>query len=1203
MRTDLVSRGIHSSNAAGDGVTDDRAAIQAAINWAIGNNGRYHTAKFLYFPNGTYLISDTIQSRVSTSGFSNGWRAGMIFVGQSQANTIIKLANNASGFTDPSSRKSMIITGSENPNNSSEALDGSGNEAFRHQIHNLTVDTGNGNIGAVAVDFNASNRGAVRDVLIRSGDSQKRGIIGLELRKNGDGVGPLIVKNVTIDGFDRGIRGNNSTYSSTFENLTFRNQKVSVIDPGGSMFTIRNLTSTNSVPVLDDSSNLAHVVILNANVSGGSSTNTAFANRGKLLLRDVQSSGYGTVVDNFSGGTPDIPSNGGSTMVSEFSSHSPRSLFSNTRTTTLRLPVEETPTYANNNFSDWANVENFGATKNNSSDNDGPAIQAAIDSGAKIVYFPNGDYRVSTPIYVRGSVRKIIGFESKVGVSSDFSAPEMFRFDSTGTVIFRNLSLFGKVTHNSSGTLALVHCDFRGSDYHNTSAGTGKTFLEDVISPVIRLNGPSHRLWGRQLNCEHATTEFRNDGATAWLLGFKTEREYNILDARNGSFTEIFGGHFQVSNNASSTIPCLEIENSTTSINFGIYQSAYPLVVRETRNGVTREALRNDLPTRGNGNSVPLYVSGPATVASPTFSPPAGVYNSPQTVTISSATTGATIRYTTNGSTPTSSSGTVYNGPITISTNINLQAIAYKSGIGNSPVISGTYQFQTSSVATTVNSSGNIDFGTDISSYGPRQDGQDGSATSAVVSPNRKSATLAGNAWKTFPLNYTVTANTMLSFSLQSTDAGEIVGISLDNDDNPTSGRRAFLFGGSQVDGNAHSSWAWTVSESFATGTNPMNITISVGDYFQGSVTRLGLISDDDGDASSNSTFSNFRIYEATTQPPGGTATTIASSGSITFGSDLSSYGNQDTSNSAPTISANGGESQLEGNSWKIAPIAYTVTSDTVLQVTINASDTGEILGVSLDTDATPLNSRRAFLLGGSDVNGSRYQDWSWTLSPRYTSNLGSVTYLIPVGNYFTGPVSRLGLIADDDNNASANVTFSNLKLYEDSSINEVCTMVSPVDDTYVRGGTNSSRNYGDASFIRVKASGNSFYERIGLVKFDVSGIAQSAATVKIVLPVDGVEKNSAQPISIHTLPEDNWSEDTVVWSNRPNAGSLIQTFDVQGSYIGSDIVIDVTAYVLAQRSGDQTASFMLTQPNSANSFVDFGSKEGETPVFLEITE
>jgi hypothetical protein len=79
----------------------------------------------------------------------------------------------------------------------------------------------------------------------------------------------------------------------------------------------------------------------------------------------------------------------------------------------------------------------------------------------------------------------------------------------------------------------------------------------------------------------------------------------------------------------------------------------------------------------------------PAATA-PTFSPAAGTYTSAQSVTIHDATSDATIYYTTNGTTPSTSS-TKYTGPITVSSTETLQAIAVASGNSNSAVASTAY--------------------------------------------------------------------------------------------------------------------------------------------------------------------------------------------------------------------------------------------------------------------------------------------------------------------------------------------------------------------------------------------------------------------------------------------------------------------------------------------------------------------------------
>ena len=78
--------------------------------------------------------------------------------------------------------------------------------------------------------------------------------------------------------------------------------------------------------------------------------------------------------------------------------------------------------------------------------------------------------------------------------------------------------------------------------------------------------------------------------------------------------------------------------------------------------------------------------------ASPTLSPSSGNYTQSQTVVISSTTVGATVYYTTDGSTPTSSS-TQYTGPITVSQTTTVKAIATATGYSNSGIGTAVYTF------------------------------------------------------------------------------------------------------------------------------------------------------------------------------------------------------------------------------------------------------------------------------------------------------------------------------------------------------------------------------------------------------------------------------------------------------------------------------------------------------------------------------
>ncbi len=110
-------------------------------------------------------------------------------------------------------------------------------------------------------------------------------------------------------------------------------------------------------------------------------------------------------------------------------------------------------------------------------------------------------------------------------------------------------------------------------------------------------------------------------------------------------------------------------------------------------------AVKFATPTVANGkayvgtqNSLAIYglFSAQPQAAAPSFSQPGGTYSGSVSVSIEESTQGTTVYYTTDGSTPTTSSN-VYTGTLVISSTETLSAMAVGGGYRTSPITTATY--------------------------------------------------------------------------------------------------------------------------------------------------------------------------------------------------------------------------------------------------------------------------------------------------------------------------------------------------------------------------------------------------------------------------------------------------------------------------------------------------------------------------------
>ncbi|KAI8905402.1 exo-beta-1,3-glucanase [Powellomyces hirtus] len=404
-----VYRNVKDFGAKGDGKTDDTAAINAAIvaggRCGQGCDSTTTQPALVYVPQGTYLISSPIIQYYLTQ-----------LVGDAVNLPVLKATPGFSGMAviDSNPYAAGGVNWYTNQNN------------FVRQIRNFIIDTTavNPTTSATGIHWQVAQATSLTNILFRMSAAPGTRHQGIWM-ENGSGG---FMSDLVFEGGAFGMHAGNQQFTSrnltftncdtavymnwnwgwTFKNVAVRNCKVGLDLTSG---TERNQGQVGSIVFMDSSITDTPVGLLtNANATQGIKT------AGSLILDHVTLKNVGKAVAT-SAGVALL--NGGSTVINSWGQGQ---LYADATSagTYTEGPLPQTPTKApvlldrQGNFftrarpqyeeyapEDFVNVKDHGAKGDGMTD-DTAAVQAVISgyAGCKIVYFPAGQYLLSSTVTV-----------------------------------------------------------------------------------------------------------------------------------------------------------------------------------------------------------------------------------------------------------------------------------------------------------------------------------------------------------------------------------------------------------------------------------------------------------------------------------------------------------------------------------------------------------------------------------------------------------------------------------------------------------------------------------------------------------------------------------------------------------------------------------------------------------------------------------
>lgn len=577
-------------------IPDDGLDDAPAINAAIQAFPSKDTTVFL--PCGTFDAAGPIEWKTAAGAQT----ARVSLEGESESCTTLRLIPGSAGYGSAGTPKSFVWTGSFNA---------SGVEAFQNNILDMTIDC-RGNAGARCVDFLANNQGSVRDVTILSD-----GVAGLYLGRAYPG--PALAERVTVIGGARCVQMGQNQYSVTFLDLVTQDCVTAGLDFAGNVAFVdgwEHYSATGSPAISASAGGL--LVATDARLGCGDTTKKTFAvpSNANYLLRDISVSGC---VGGPIGESASQASQGNlAATINIHSQRAPATFYS--------------ADFAN----DWANPLDYGAVNGvgGETNDDTAGIQAAMDSGKPIVYFPKkstGDrswfsFKSGTPISIPRTVQRIAmgGVEHTI-LSSAYQSPTscVYRIDegvaSDPPLVIEYFRRAGGSTVHPGRYFCITSrrpvVFRRATSILVTADGPGDLYALDNIGS-FRISG-GRNLYAWQHNSEGkdtppGTTIAQGPGTIAREFGMKGERDRTGLECSDGARCEVFAFEMPcvgqgavpvastgwTSNDAEMTVSSLQYCGGSVSMD-----KLFPIAV-DAEVQIPTSALTN---LGGNRRVLPLY--------------------------------------------------------------------------------------------------------------------------------------------------------------------------------------------------------------------------------------------------------------------------------------------------------------------------------------------------------------------------------------------------------------------------------------------------------------------------------------------------------------------------------------------------------------------------------------------------------------------